>query len=282
MLNRFVRAKTFISQTEYKNGDFKMSIKNGYQFDTKELQKIKAEKRKEKLNDYRDLLELQMIGSPLAPALEKKLERKYAPKYVNGIRALSRARKVCFDLIRNNDFTYFVTLTLDSKIIDRYSFDEMCKAMKLWTNNMRKQFVEMTYIMLYEKHQDGAYHFHGLIGNVTATQLKLVDSGKIKNGRTIYNITAWKYGFSTVTEIESLEKTRSYISKYLTKDGLDIDFRGKKRYYASRNLHRPIITKTALDGHCADLFDTSPFDTKYADPKKQYAVYVPKKQVQND
>ena len=147
---------------------------------------------------------------------------------------------------------------------------------------MRKQFAGVTYVILYEKHKDGAYHFHGLLGNVTAKQLKLDNSGIVQNGKTVYNITAWKYGFSTVTEIENIEKTKSYVTKYLTKADLDIDFRGKKRYYASRNLLRPKVTKTQIDGHVADLIDTSSFDVQFASPKKQYAVYVPKKAVRDD
>ena len=55
----------------------------------------------------------------------------------------------------------------------------------------------------------------------------------------IYNLTNYKLGFTTISEIQDQEKVSNYISKYATKELITI--KHKKRYWYSRNLEKPKI-----------------------------------------
>lgn len=94
----------------------------------------------------------------------------------------------------------------------------------------------MKYIIIPELHKDGIhYHFHGLLAD--CSQLTFVDSGIVQNGKIVYNISDFKYGFTTATKVEDTRKVSSYISKYITKD-LEIHIKGKRRFLASKNCEK--------------------------------------------
>lgn len=91
----------------------------------------------------------------------------------------------------------------------------------------------MVYVAIEEYQKRGALHYHLLVGNTAAEELGLTDSGKkVRKGRLkgqpIYNVTKWRYGFSTATKILDTEAIKYYLSKYLTKGQADPRFFGKK------------------------------------------------------
>ena len=53
----------------------------------------------------------------------------------------------------------------------------------------------------------------------------------------MYNVRNFKYGHTTATRISDPTRAATYIAKYLTKD-IQVP-KGRKRYWASRNLRRP-------------------------------------------
>lgn len=128
--------------------------------------------------------------------------------------SLKRAKDKIYDISSLNNFTHFVTLTLDSSKIDRYDYSVICKKLKKWLNNMSNRY-DLVYIIVPELHKDGAVHFHGLIkGNY-----KLVFSGKSYKGKEIYNLDNWHYGFTTCVELDNnIDSIAYYICKYITKD----------------------------------------------------------------
>ena len=80
------------------------------------------------------------------------------------------------------------------------------------------------------------FHFHFLFNNFPKS--KLTDSGKkTKDGQTIYNLLNYSLGFTTATEIKSLQAAQHYITKYVTKDLMSVA-KGKKRYWSSKNLKK--------------------------------------------
>ena len=134
-----------------------------------------------------------------------------------------------------------------------------------WSNYIRKQFPNVYYITVPEYHKKGGLHFHILMGGISMEELQLTDSGfvvchwtkkgvilkedfelqkenhslTITDGLTIYNVGAWAtgsgsnrvaLGWSTATEIQSQEATTYYVTKYLTKGGIDLRFYNRKRY----------------------------------------------------
>lgn len=151
--------------------------------------------------------------------------------------SLQRTKSTISDYVLANDFDLFVTFTFDPKLVD--SMDEQVAKRKMdnWLSNSRRNSPDFLYIVVAEYHKSGAIHFHGVFANYLAT---LRDSKKRKNGKAIYNLEKWKYGFSTATKIENKIKTSNYIKKYITKDMIVVG--NKKRYWASRNLQKPIKT----------------------------------------
>lgn len=127
-------------------------------------------------------------------------------------RSARRARAKLRRLALANDFEYFVTLTLDPARIDRHDPKTITKALSTWADNTVRRH-GLRYILIPEQHRDGAYHFHGFMAGI-----KAVDSGIKWNGRTVYNLPQWRYGFTTATRIEGdYHAAVGYCCKYVGK-----------------------------------------------------------------
>ena len=108
-------------------------------------------------------------------------------------RALRRARAQVRELALANDLGLFVTLTLDGSVIDRYDMAAITKKLNVWLDNQVRRR-GLAYVLVPERHKDGAIHFHGLFNDA----LEVVDSGHTdKEGHTIYNLPRWPLGFTT-------------------------------------------------------------------------------------
>lgn len=101
--------------------------------------------------------------------------------------------------------------------------------------------VVLKWVIVPEQHEDGAYHFHGLV----AGNLPLTPSGKKWYNKVerklvpVYNVGNYEFGWTTATEILSPHKVSSYVAKYLTKQ-IAVP-KGKKCYWASKSLARPTV-----------------------------------------
>ena len=105
----------------------------------------------------------------------------------------------------------------------------------------------MKYLVVPEYHSDGSkFHFHALMSNID--ELDLVDSGKVIDGKTIYNIKNFKAGFSTAIRIGDGEsaRTSNYLSKYITKTLIN-HTKNRQRYLISKNLDKPVTDEFMLD-----------------------------------
>lgn len=165
-----------------------------------------------------------------------------------------RARSAVMDIAMCNNFDYMLTWTLDEQQIDRYDKNVVYKALRSFLSN-KTQRDGFRYVIVPEYHKlcDGddmrAIHFHGLcnLGSVDIKPaLRKNGSQRIQYGRPVFNMTDWKYGFSTVVPLDrdssgrTTEHACAYIAKYITKSG-DKPF--GKWYLSSRNLDkRPDIT----------------------------------------
>lgn len=161
-----------------------------------------------------------LLYNPFTGKVEKLTYWKNEDKPIRGD-SVKRAIDKAFEIGLSNDFHYFLTLTLDEKKIDRYNKALIYKKLRSWLNN-RVERNQMDYILFPEYHKtespDGAkaIHFHAL---VNAQNLKLKDSGhKTKSGQTIYNLGDWKYGFSTVIELDGRTAVVRYVMKYISKE----------------------------------------------------------------
>lgn len=145
-----------------------------------------------------------------------------------------------------NDFTLFWTLTFNDEVINANDYQLARKKLRLWLRNQRDKYGKFGYIFIPEFHKSGRVHFHGITEKLDIP-LKIARNSRTdqpirKNGQQIFNVTEWKYGFSTVSKIKSKEKTASYITKYITKDLLQIpNLPHQPRYLVSRKLKQPNI-----------------------------------------
>jgi len=63
-----------------------------------------------------------------------------------------------------NDWTHFITCTLDKDKYDRYNLPVFQKDLSQFLRNQRKKYkAEIKYLLIPEQHKDGAWHMHGLL-----------------------------------------------------------------------------------------------------------------------
>lgn len=192
-------------------------------------------------------------------------------------RAVRRARSQVRDIALCNAFSYFVTLTLDKEQIDRYDMAAITRKLNAWLSN-QVQRKGLKYVLVPERHKDGAVHFHGFFN----AALEVVDSGTMippgggkpkkprsktqakewlsKGGHTVYNLPAWSLGFTTAIELYGdYENAVGYVCKYIGKDmpanlqdgpeGLpELTAKiGGRWYYSGGELARPDIRLVDLE-----------------------------------
>ena len=136
-------------------------------------------------------------------------KKKTDKKEVDRI-SLSRTRRSIRELALCNDFEYFCTITVSSAKCDRYSLDEVQDNLRNCLRNIRNSSDNFKYLIITEKHKDGAFHFHGLMSGVSDlyfNQFGYLCCSKLDC-----------LGFNSFSKIESLEKVANYILKYISKD----------------------------------------------------------------
>lgn len=179
----------------------------------------------------------------------------------NSINVIRRRQSIS-DLAHENGciipWEYFVTLTFDDEFVtDSYSHEKVTKCLTKWLNNQKHQNPGMRYILVPELHKSGRIHFHGVfacVPNWKLEQGRNPNTGKLiyKNGSPIYNLINYKLGFTTVSKVKNLEAVSHYISKYITKELLNL--KNKKNVWHSRNLVKPKQTYHLSDRDLIDEF----------------------------
>lgn len=216
-----------------------------------------CEERTQNILDYlevrqtMDLTGFQELRKERLKELPKKEREIKPPRYDS----LKRAKDSIFDYVLNNDFDYFFTGTINPDTLNSKEPKELLLPLQKWLQNMVQRY-DMQYIMIAEYHKrSGRIHFHGLF---KADKLRLLDSGTklykgynkpvsneravklgLENGRTVYNLATWKFGFSTCIELYGDRiNTAFYITKYITKDCKKIF---GKFFWHNRALKKPVI-----------------------------------------
>ena len=137
------------------------------------------------------------------------------------MRAIKRAQINAFDVIVcNPDLDTFVTLTYSpEKITDKADYDECYKVLKNWLSN-RVQRKGLKYVGVPERTQKGDIHFH-FVCNSSALRLvpAISPSGRrlTHNGKALYNVSDWNWGFTSAEKIGSGEGERDAVAKYIFK-----------------------------------------------------------------
>lgn len=161
------------------------------------------------------------------------------------------------DIVIMNNFTHFLTITIDPEKFDSFDVDIVRKKLKTWLDNQVKR-KGLQYVLIPEYHKSGRIHAHALINDV----FKLVDSGKrTKSGKVIYNCPEWRYGFTTAIPLDDQKiRVANYVTKYITK-GSDKIF--GKYFWSSKNIQREphvILTDTDFSEVNAQVFQPLAFN----------------------
>lgn len=190
-----------------------------------------------------------------------KLKHEASPeaKAEDLARSMRRARAKVRRLALANDFKWFVTLTLDERRVDRYDPAAVVKKLNQWCSNQVKRN-GLKYILVPERHKDGALHFHGFFNDT----LEAVDSGhKSKDGRPIYNLPGWSLGFTAAMELYGeYSAAVAYVCKYIGKQG---DKPAGRWYYSGGELAEPEVIYAEF----------SPAELKEEYKEKCWNAYVP-------
>lgn len=213
-----------------------------------------VQKKIKNSNDFEDDEEQYMTGEQLdmenyesyvqAYENEQKVLKERTAKQIERSAYVSqtRSKQAVFEIARSNNWEWFVTLTFDRKKIDSSDYELLVKKVGKWLNNLKyRKSPEMRYFLVPELHKDGVhFHFHGFFADCEGLEMK--ESGIVQDGKAVYNIPDFPFGFSTATKVDDTTKAVSYICKYITKE-LQGRIKGKHRYLSSKNCKRAEIFK---------------------------------------
>lgn len=157
---------------------------------------------------------------------------------------IARARTRIFEYAICNDFEYFITLTVNGDFLNRYDLKEYIKKLGQFIRDYRKKYnCNIQYLLIPEKHKDGAWHMHGLIKGIPCDHLY-----KNEHGYLDWPEYRCRFGFCSVDKIKSQIAVSKYITKYISKS-INIDKsqgvtdKESKLYYCSRGLKKPLKIK---------------------------------------
>lgn len=180
-------------------------------------------------------------------------------------RVARRIRARVKDLALSNKWDYWVTLTVSPDKCDRYNLREVTYLFLRLVkrrNEAHPDWEPFKYCLIPEKHDDGAYHFHGFIKGVYGDELRLN-----KNWKVEIDFLADGLGFVCLKPIRLLShidrfKLLIYTLKYATKAATSCRGEMNRGYLCSRGLIRPEVyvlsdhrVKTAL-GYANDTIST--------------------------
>ena len=168
--------------------------------------------------------------------------------------SVNRSKNAVYSYARCEIWEWFVTFTINAKNKDRYDYDECSKAVRQWLNNQRKRYApDLKYLVVPEKHEDGAWHFHGVLCNTG--EMTFTYSGfRDKKGKMVFNCDNYSLGFTTATRVQNVHKVAKYVGKYITKTLCELT-PGRQRYFVSKTINKPDSLVMMFDRDEDDLYD---------------------------
>lgn len=145
--------------------------------------------------------------------------------------SLSRTKRNIRELALCNNFEYFATFTVNSEKCDRYTLNNVQDEIKKILHKIKRKNKDFAFLIITEKHKDGAFHFHGLIKGITDLYIN-------ENGYLSSKIFTDELGFNSFSKIKDYTKCCNYITKYITKDCIKNSH--NQIYISSRGLKKAI------------------------------------------
>lgn len=180
-------------------------------------------------------------GVDAGDGVDDGVDAMEADKGASTVRSIRRARARVREIALANSFGHFVTLTLSPEKIDRYDDRAIIRKLSTWADNQVRRR-GLRYVLVPERHQDGAVHFHGFLAwDGEGAVDNFVDSGTIKRpgikkprrpaseaqreewlragGVPVFNVPTWSLGFSTAIPVYGdYAAAVAYCCKYIGKD----------------------------------------------------------------
>lgn len=163
------------------------------------------------------------------PEMKRERIERMKSRYLNERWEISRLIDVNFD-----NQTSFLTLTFKENIQDitgcNYEFMKFIK--RLNYKMYKTKTATLKYLAVWELQKRGAIHYHVLLFSVP--KIPHIELSKL-----------WKFGSINIKKVDadSKENRGRYISKYFAKNLDDpqhlLKFKGKKRFFTSKNLRKP-------------------------------------------
>ena len=194
----------------------------------------------------------RLMYNPFTDEVERMtelIERKEAEDYAR--KSCARTINKIYDIARSDVWDWFTTFTFNPERVNSFDYAECTQKLSDWLANMRRESPDMKYIVVPEQHKSGRWHFHGLIRDCEGLQFTF-SGHRDKKGRRIYNLSKYRFGFTTATRITDHRRASSYLCKYITKDLCELT-KHKKRYWCSQNINRPKVSEFLVDGDLLDL-----------------------------
>lgn len=217
------------------------------------------------IKEYPDMIKIYVYSEPFRAGSNAKRKRRNNPETSKS--SIIRTKTAITDICLCNHFDLFCTFTFDPKRFNSKSIMYVKKYINTWCHNAKSRHSrDLQYLIIPEKHKSGAFHLHALIKGYNG---RLIDSGHLQGGRTVYNIPNWSFGFSTAVKIDNQVAVSKYIQKYITKDM--VLFPGKKRYFCSQGLSRPI--KTINFANLLPFLHSVPAEFRADNDKEIYTIF---------
>ena len=182
--------------------------------------------------------------------------------------SLSRARRIVLEYALCNDWKYFCTFTLDKEKYDRFNLEVFKKDFTQWIRDQRKKYkklgldLDAKFLLVPELHNDGAWHIHGLFGDITPLTIPFyyermqgmkIPDKLFNNGYFDWPEYRKKFGFCSLGLIKDKVRCGFYVSKYITETlQSSCDSLGVHSYIPSRGLNRASLHGSVY-GDCAIL-----------------------------
>jgi len=199
----------------------------------------------------------------------KDFKKKDSQKHndIKLLNNLTRAKSKILELALCNKFDFFATFTINRNKHNRYDLEGYHKKFSQFIRDYNKKYdLKIKYLLVPEKHKDGAWHEHGFFMGLPVDHLTKFELSQklpkylrsnLMNGEDIYNWLPYmnKFGFCDFEPIKSHERASYYVLKYITKDlQRSVSKLGGHLYYASQGLQRAeVIAKGDYNGNL--IFD---------------------------
>jgi hypothetical protein len=193
---------------------------------------------------------------------------------------LCRAKSRIKELALCNDWSHFVTLTLNGEKIDRYDLDGYVKKYGQWKSDYNRKYnVNLKYLLIPEQHKDGAWHMHGLMNDLAPDSL-------IKNDKGYLDMPYYKerFGYISLDPVKRSKAVAHYITKYVAKaiNATAIKL-CKHSFYHSRGLQGKELVHEDYTGRIPDdVFENDYVGVKNFDNYEDLSAFILKMQKEDE